>query len=373
MSSHSKAPVVPSNPFIEQEFGSVEGLLEFCHRLPKLELHAHVNGSIPPEALRQLAEKRMSETVDKGEAAKGALSVLDAIAWKSEFDIKDFFPLFKHIYGLTNDPESLTFVMHSVITDFENDGVRYIELRSTPRDDPSTGLTKDSYIQSLLSAISTSPAKNISVKLIVSIDRRHTPEVAQHIVDLAIKYRDQGVVGIDLCGDPYAGDFDAGPKDAIVRAKAAGLKVTLHLAEIQNRDEENRSMLSVFPDRLGHATYMSDDVRDKVYKDGIPIEMCMTSNVLSRTVESYEVHHIKQSLEENHPSVLCTDDKGIISSPLSYEYALAASTFSMTKRLLYDLSRRSINAIFADDIEKARLADLWQAWADREFSRATNS
>ncbi|KAJ3174917.1 hypothetical protein HDU87_006583 [Geranomyces variabilis] len=356
-----KAPTVPNTSFVDKEFGGVDQLLEYCKALPKIELHAHLNGSISPESLRQLAEKRLAGTVGEAEAATGALSVLEALEWKDTFDLKDFFPMFKHIYALTNNMAWLVFIVHGVIKDFEDDGVRYLELRSTPRDDASTGLTKELYVQTVLQAISTSPATKISTRLILTIDRRHSPEVAMQIVDLAIRFRDQGVVGVDLAGDPYAADFDC--KHALLKAKAAGLKVTIHLGEIENREAESASMLEVRPDRLGHATFLSEQLRAHVYEERIAVEMCMTSNVLCRTVSSYEEHHIKEALELDHPSILCTDDKSIFASPLSCEYALAASTFSMTKQQLFDLSKKSIDAIFANSEEKTRLRGVWDTWA----------
>ncbi|KAJ3160422.1 hypothetical protein HDU86_000756 [Geranomyces michiganensis] len=378
-----KAPTVPVTPFVETEFGGVDQLLAYCQALPKVELHAHLNGSISPEALRHLAEKRLAETVGEAEAAAGALSLLETLEWKDTFEIQEyiclsadlpdrtcpqkfnysFFPLFKHIYALTNDTASLAFIVHSVIKDFEDDGIRYLELRSTPRDDPSTGLTKEIYVQTVLDAISSYPSsRNITTKLIVTVDRRHSADVALEIVNLAIRYKNRGVVGVDLAGDPFAGDFDGSSKKALLKAKAAGLKVTIHLGEIENREAESASMLEVQPDRLGHATFLSERLRAHVYKERITVEMCMTSNVLGRTVSSYEEHHIKEALELGHPSVLCTDDKSIFASPLSCEYALAASTFSMSKQQLFEHSKQAIDWIFADAEEKARLREQWDKW-----------
>ncbi|KAJ3020856.1 hypothetical protein HKX48_000086 [Thoreauomyces humboldtii] len=362
----TKCPVVPLTPFVTTEYGSVASLLEFCLRLPKVDLHAHVNGSIPPEALRLLAERKLSAAGGETgkQAAQGALNVLDAITWKDEFDITDFFPLFRHIYALTNDPESLAFVARAVIEDFARDGVRYVELRSTPRDDPTTGLTKEIYVQTLVATLAASTTSQITPRLLLSIDRaKHSPEDASHVVSLALS--EPSILGVDLCGDPHAGSFHAA-RPAVERAKAAGLAVTLHMGEVEGTDAESMGMLEVFPDRLGHATFMGSEVRKVVAERKLPIEMCMTSNVLSRTVDSYEVHHIREALESNHPAVLCTDDKGIISSPLSYEYALAASTFSLSRNDLFQLSRRAIEAAFCRKAEKEALRKVWDAWAAEE-------
>ncbi|KAI8820215.1 uncharacterized protein EV422DRAFT_497052 [Fimicolochytrium jonesii] len=358
-------------PFIQAAYGSLEDLLDFCRRLPKVELHAHLNGSIPPAALKDLALRKLGQRLHKDDAAQEALNVLNALdeveCTGLTFGIcVRFFPLFPAIYALTNDEESLTFIAHSVIDGFKNDGVRYLEVRSGPRDAPETGMTKETYIQTLLKAFGSASCDDILVKLIVAIDRKQTKDGAEGVIDLALKHRDEGIVGVDLCGDPSYGHFDNVAKDAMRKAKSAGLKVTIHLGEVDGRHDESLSMLSIPPDRLGHATYMSDEVRQRVYQERIPIEICMTSNVLTKTVPSYEEHHLGDALREDHPSVLCTDDVGIMRSTLSNEYAIAASTFDLGKKQLFDLSFRAIDACFATEDEKLALQSTWFAWARKE-------
>jgi len=142
-----------------------------------------------------------------------------------------FFPLFKLIYQLTDDIEAIKIVTRDVIDEFAKDGTRYLELRSTPRKYDDTDLkTKDLYVQTVLSVINQ-PRDNIVVKLILSVDRRNTLEEAMETVDLAIKYKSQGVVAVDLCGDVHAGTFET-VKPAFVKAQEHGLKVTLHFCEV---------------------------------------------------------------------------------------------------------------------------------------------
>lgn len=99
----------------------------------------------------------------------------------------------------------------AVLQDFEDDGVVYLELRTTPRGFPESGLTTEGYVDTVLSAIeefnlSGSPMKT---KLILSVDRRDSPEKARACLDLALKYKHRGVVGLDLCGDPMVRLFDS--------------------------------------------------------------------------------------------------------------------------------------------------------------------
>ncbi|KAI8640605.1 hypothetical protein BD408DRAFT_234310 [Parasitella parasitica] len=268
-------------------------LEKFCFELPKVELHAHLNGSLSPNTMRKLVERKKAE---KPELAD--FKIPDSLD-----KIDDFFKLFKFIYQLTDDEESIRIATRDVIDDFAKDNVKYLELRTTPRKNDETGMTKHSYLTAVTSVIQE-PRDDIIVKLIVSIDRRNTLDEAHEAVDLAMQFRSLGVVGIDLCGDVSVGLFET-LRPAFERAKQEGFPVTLHFNEIEENVPESFSLLSIQPDRLGHATFLDDESRNFIYEENIPIEICMTSNVLCKTVKTYEEHHIKQLMRDNHSFSLC--------------------------------------------------------------------
>lgn len=164
-------------------------------------------------------------------------------------------------------------------------------------------MTKQSYLSAVTSVIQEA-RNDIIVKLIVSIDRRNNLDEAQEVVDLALAFRSQGVVGVDLCGDVKVGLFE-NLRPAFERAKQHGFLLTLHFNEIQENVPESSSLLSIQPDRLGHATFLDDYCRKAIYGQNIPVEICMTSNILCKTVKTFEEHHIKELLVDKHPFILC--------------------------------------------------------------------
>ena len=91
----------------------------------------------------------------------------------------------------------------------------------------------------------------------------------------------------------------------------------------------------------------------------------MTSNVVCKTVASYEEHHLKDFLPD-HPFALCTDDMGIFGSALSAEYAVAARVFGLDRKHLFGISRRTIELIF-DDEAKDRLRKVWDRFESEEM------
>jgi len=157
-------------------------------------------------------------------------TLLKKITWETCSQYHSFFPLFsRYIYALCNDLQSLIYTTNSVLQDFQADGVVYLELRTTPRAMPSANISKELYINTILDCITTSNASNVmKTNLILSIDRRNDLPTALSVVDLAVKYRSQGVVGVDLCGDPAVGNISLFTP-AFEKARSEGLNITMYV------------------------------------------------------------------------------------------------------------------------------------------------
>ncbi|EDL28034.1 mCG11969, isoform CRA_a [Mus musculus] len=237
--------------------------------------------------------------------------------------------MFQVIHQLTTSAEDILMITKDVIKEFADDGVKYLELRSTPREENATGMTRKTYVESVLEGIKQCKQENldIDVRYLMAIDRRGGPTIARETVELAKEFflsTENTVLGLDLSGDPTIGqanDF----LEPLLEAKKAGLKLALHLAEIPNREKETQMLLSLLPDRIGHGTFLSAseagalDQVDFVRQHQIPLELCLTSNIKSQTVPSYDQHHFGFWYSIAHPSVICTDDKGVFATYLSQE------------------------------------------------------
>jgi adenosine deaminase len=183
-----------------------------------------------------------------------------------------------------------------VLRDFQADGVVYLELRTTPRAIADRNVTKDGYVSAVLDILrehNQNDQNSMRVYLILSIDRRNSAAEAEDVVDLALKYQSAGVVGIDLCGDPSKGDVRIFTP-TFVRAKAAGLKITLHFAEVEASatDEELDTLLSWKPDRLGHVIQVKEQFRERIERENIGLELCLSCNVSAKMIiGTYADHH----------------------------------------------------------------------------------
>ncbi|KAI0019032.1 Metallo-dependent hydrolase [Xylariomycetidae sp. FL0641] len=328
--------------------------------MPKIELHAHLSGSISRQCLHEIWNQKR---------AAGKTELEDPLAvmpiGKHDYDLKTFFPLFSsYIYNLVNDVDSLVYSTKSVVKDFADDGVIYLELRTTPRAMPP--LDKAGYVDQVLRAISEAQQETsmLQVRLILSIDRRNTLAEAHEVVSLAKRFRHRGVVAIDLCGDPSKGDV-ALFTPAVVEARAADLKLTVHFAEAEHsgRDEELDVIMSWQPDRLGHVIHVPDRVKTQIAaRKGIGLELCLSCNVHAQMiVGSFEAHHFGEWWQVDGTIVVpCTDDVGVFGSPPSNEWRLIQEHFHLQREEILALAREGTNVVFADDDLKNRLrASMW--------------
>ncbi|KAH9481985.1 Adenosine deaminase-like protein [Psilocybe cubensis] len=302
----------------------------FLQSVPKAELHAHLNGSIPIPTLQELASEYLEARASSNKSSDAEISdelVTQGIEKLMQGpvldEIHDFFRLFPAIYTLTSTPEALGRATRAVLS-FFLDGTlpqcNYLELRSTPR--ATKWMDREKYLLTVLDEMERYDVDKVG--LIVSLDRRMGGDVVAECLKIACKLRQEGkrVVGIDLCGDPTAGDMEMF-SPYFTEAKRFGLGLTLHIAEtLQNTEEETLKLLSYDPDRLGHATFLNEEAISVVLEKKMCIEICLSSNLLCKTVTTLESHHILQYLKAGHPISICTDDILPFRTSLLAEYAL---------------------------------------------------
>ncbi|KIW03755.1 adenosine deaminase, variant [Verruconis gallopava] len=335
----------------------------FVNKLPKIELHAHLSGSISRKCLHDiwLAKKEAQPELDLPDP-------LVAIPpSKVDYDLKTFFPLFNtYIYRLVSDIPSIHESTLRVLADFEEDGVVYLELRTTPREIPEYTISRRRYVETVLSAIEEyerNKDNRMRTRLILSIDRRNSLAQAKETVDIALEFQSRGVVGIDLCGDPSVTSI-AHLSAVFYKASIAGLNIVLHFAEaeVSASDEELRMLLSWNPSRLGHVIHVKDEFKRMITEKKIGLELCLSCNVHAKMITgTFGDHHFGEWKDCGHKRIaLCTDDVGVFCSTLSNEYYLAAEHFGMSREELITLAENVVDMIFATESVKDEIRALFK-------------
>lgn len=278
--------------------------------------------------------------------------------------LEHVFGLFDIIHEFTNDLDVVRRIAYEAVMDFAEDGVVYLELRTTPRKVGT--FSRRDYVIAVRDGMQRAAQDTvgfINAYLLLSINRNMSSEQANSIVDLANEFKGPWVIGVDLSGNPNLGNFQIW-KGALERAREYNIPLTLHCGEVDN-EEEVLEMIRFKPHRLGHVIVVprSPVALRELLRSGIPVELCLSSNVHTKSVTSYEDHHIKIFMEQGHPLSICTDDMGVFETCSSREHHLAAGVLGLSQRELFQLSKRSASQIMTGSQfvhETRRILDIFR-------------
>ncbi|RLN51417.1 hypothetical protein BBJ29_000651 [Phytophthora kernoviae] len=249
-------------------------LAAYCKALPKVELHAHIHGSIRPSTLEEILQE------------EARLNGSTPLQLPKNRSLDECFEMFGLIHQVVVSRRVLRRIVIEAVEDFAAENVKYLELRSTPRDLPRDGATRAEYVGEVVSALEECRARqdlDIEVRLLLSINRNQPVSTAEETVNMALERRNQQncpfIVGIDLSGNSERPNSEFYRFEQVLeRARKGGLKLAVHFAEHFD-DEEAMRILQFRPDRLGHACCLPETLYAKMVAMRIPVEICLTSNI----------------------------------------------------------------------------------------------
>lgn len=307
-------------------FGT-ETISEF-QQLPKAELHLHLGGSFPKEYLLSIATPIQQEEL---------IQSLDLVA--QQIDYHAVFRVFGLISQIVDSEEKLQHGVTSLCKDLEADQVQYVEIRTGLKD---LGQGVEEYLKAVLSGIAQAESTHLNAKVVLSLQRSSSVEMVQETIDLALKYRDQGVIGIDISGNSTIGQIDRILPE-LLRAKREGFAFTVHIGEAPDESDQMLLLSQLEPKRVGHGVYLSNEAKEWILEHQIPLEVCLTSSVLVKMIDEYRDHPGLALFRSGHPIIFCTDDPLLFSTTLSEEllraHQFCGLTFEEIQRVVEDSFR----------------------------------
>lgn len=295
-------------------------------RLPKIDLHRHLEGSLRLDSLLEIARHTGLE-VPTGSVE--ALRPLVQFTPHDEATARNFLSKFEVLRRFYQSPEIIQRLAYEAVADAAHDQVRYLELRFTP-----AALAKqrdfrlDEVTDWVLAAVDRARADHpgLEVKLIVGVNRHEPVELAERVVQIAADRQAQGIVGLDLAGDEI--NYPAEPFRGVFRAAGqAGLQLVAHAGEWTGADSVRDAIEHLGARRVGHGVRVVEDpaVMSLARERGTVFEVCLTSNLQSGVVAQMAAHPLRQMLAEGLRCTLNTDDPGISGITLTDEYVTAAA------------------------------------------------
>jgi len=321
-------------------------------RLPKAELHCHLDGSVRPSTLLELGrEHHVPMPADDVEALRDFMIVRDAR------NLEDYLTRFDITLSVMQTAEALERIAYELAEDAAAEGVRYIEMRYSPvlntRHDLSLGETVEAPLRGLERA---QRDHGIVSRLIVCALRNLSPGISLELARLAVAYKGQGVVGFDLAGGER-GHPAAVHAPAFAFAQEHGLACTCHAGEGAGADSVREAVYVCGAHRIGHATRLIEDpaLTEVVNERRIALEICLTSNVQTRAAQSYEVHPFRRYFDAGKNVVLNTDNRLMSGTTLTDEYVRAATYLDFTFEELARVALNGFESAFVSDDERAAL------------------
>jgi adenosine deaminase len=255
-------------------------------------------------------------------------------------------------------PDVIHRVTREAVEDAARDNVQYMELRFTP---VALSRAERFPLHDVMDWVCTSAAAaaeefGIQVRLIASVNRHESPELAEQVAWLAAAHIEDGIVGLDLAGNEA--EFSAKPFAGIFNeAKQVGLHLTIHAGEWGGADNVREAVEQVGAERIGHGVRVLEDenVIALTRERGTTFEVCVTSNYQSGVVPALSDHPFPRMLQAGLDVTLNTDDPSVSRIDLSHEFKLVREDLGVPLEVLKGRVLAAAQAAFLPEDEKARL------------------
>ncbi len=324
-------------------------------RVPKVELHLHLEGAIPYDTLWELIQKY-----------GGDPAVPDLKSLQRKFEYKDF-PHFIETWIWKNaflrEYEDFTLFAEAVARDLASQNIRYVEAFYSPPDFAQRGL----HLQRLTEAIRTGLGNvpEIEIALIADVVRDNGPEKASATLAQVNEVRNLGVIGIGLGGSEQT--FPPEPfKPVYAEARRLGLHTTAHAGEAAGSESIWGAIRALHVERIGHGVRAGEDEKllDYLAEKQIPLELCPLSNVCTGVVKSMDEHPAQKLFQRGLCITINTDDPKMFGNSLADEYRLLEQRLGFSRQDLRTLILNGISASWMPAGRKAEIAAAFCASPD---------
>jgi adenosine deaminase len=318
--------------------------------VPKVLLHEHLDGVLRPQTIVELAREIGYSTLPTSDPEELA-------AWfyqgANKGNLGEYLQGFAHTIAVMQTEEALERVAYEQAEDLSRDGVVYFETRFAPIFHTRQGLTHQRVVASVLKGLERG-RQDFGVHSGLLICAMRNMKVSLEMAELAVDFRQRGVVGFDLAGEE--GGYP--PKkhvDAFHFIQRENFNITIHAGEGYGKESIWQAIQYCGAHRIGHATRLIDDITvadGKVVKLGdlaqyvldkrIPLEICLLSNVHTGATPSIAEHPFKVFYQQKFRVMLNTDNRLMSKTSMTREFEVAHEVFGLT---LEDFEKLTINAM----------------------------
>jgi adenosine deaminase len=333
---------------------------QFIKRIPKAELHCHLEGSIQPRTLIKLAGRHGIELPFHDEAG----------AWEFyEFtSLNQFLEIFALACGTLRTAEDFETITIDLGQDAAHQNILYREVFFTQAYHDRRGIPWEEVIDGIASGRRINQEKyGVEMWFIADIDRTVEPDEGVRLVELAYNAREKaGIIGIGL--DSQEIGYPAGRhKPAYDRAKELGLKKVAHAGEDVGPESVWDAIKTLGVHRIDHGVRSIDDEElvKHLVQTQIPLTVCPVSNIALKVYPDMKSHPIKKLLDAGVKVTINSDDPPMFHSDVVDNYLQIADAFDLSEQDIVKLARNGFEAAFIDDETKSRYLRAFESEASR--------
>jgi adenosine deaminase len=308
---------------------------DFLRQLPKTDLHCHLDGSVRPETILELAE-----------AQKVKLPAQDLSGLRSRVilgeecqNLVDYLKAFEITLSVMQDEESLRRIAYELVEDCASENIRYLEVRYSPILHTRRGLRLTSIVDAVNDGLAAGEkAFGVKTGVIICGMRNINPETSYRLAELAIAYKNRGIVAFDLAGAEE--DYPAKKhKEAFFLILRNNINCTLHAGESYGPESIHQALHYCGAHRIGHGTRLKEDgdLLNYVNDHRIPLEICLTSNVQTRAASGFAEHPLRFYYDYGLRTTINTDNRLMSDTSVTRELYRAHKFLGFSLKEIVDL------------------------------------
>ena len=327
--------------------------LEYIRKLPKVELHCHLDGSIRIETMIELAQKN-GVTLPSNDA--GELKQILKLGQNYK-NLEDYLKVFDYTLSVMQGRDELYRTAWELAEDAAAENCRHLEVRYSPILHIKQGLGLTEVMEAVLEGLEDAGKRfNIHTGVIVCGIRNISPETSMRLAELSVAYKNRGVIGFDLAGVEH--NFPAKDHiEAFYLVHNNNINCTVHAGEAFGPESIHQALHYLNAHRIGHGTRLKEDgdLLNFVNDRRIPIEMCPTSNIQTKAVDSLSKHPLKFYLDFGVRVTVNTDNRLISDTTISEELFKISQEFGLRHNDVKKIILNGFKSTFMHYREKSRM------------------
>ncbi|MCC7390976.1 adenosine deaminase [Candidatus Sumerlaeota bacterium] len=325
---------------------------ELIHKLPKVELHCHLDGSVRVETILELARERKVRLPANDVEGLRAVLVQDNAA-----NLVEYLKAFDVTLSVMQDYDALKRIAYELIADAAAENVVYIEVRYAPILHQRNGMRLTAIVDAVLDGLRQGE-QDFGVKwgLIICAMRMSEPKYSLQMAELCVMYKHRGVVGFDLAG--AEANYPASRhKEAFELTLKNNVNVTIHAGEAYGPESISQALHDCGAHRIGHAVRLKEDgdLLNYCCDHRIPLEINLTSNLQTGAVKDLRFHPLRMYYDFGLRCCICTDNRLMSGTTVTDELYKAHTELGFTLEEIKDMIVYGLKSTFQHHKEKVEL------------------